>query len=384
MPRLSLIAGIVVLIIIIVAGSYVGLTSLNPSQTPTPTPTATPSPSASAEPEASPQEQVRDDTIAYISSEHLETEPLTADLVWTGGRQDTMALGSETYLYTSGNWTLQIQYPVVLVPVYTITANYTSDDVTVQWAGTSEGGILTETSYTTIGLTPILSPTAQVREQVVAYIQTNYTDLSSYLQFSNWTGGRITPVGLAGYETYRYVGMGWNMTIGYVVYYDITYDVQAIYIPSDDGVVAFNWTGTVHNDNITQETCYINLPASLSVQSQVRDDVMTYMQTNHTETVSLCSTLVWNGTRMAHPMGMVGSETYSYAGINDGWNMTIQYPVVPTPIYTVHATCTVDDQVVVDWQGTVQNGTVTETSYTYTPAPSSSALSGGGNLPLTS
>jgi hypothetical protein len=47
--------------------------------------------------------------------------------------------------------------------------------------------------------------------------------------------------------------------------------------------------------------------------------------------------------------------------------VTIQYPVVLNPIYTVNATYSSPANVgnPITWQGTLQNGTVTETAYTF-------------------
>jgi hypothetical protein len=270
MSRLPLAIGIVVLIVVIVAGGYVGLTSLNsssssPSPTPfvsptlAPTENTSPSPSSSAAPEVSAQQQVRDDALTYIGLTHSETLPIIADISWTGGRQETMLLGAETYLYTSGNWTLQVHNAVVLNPVYTISANYTADDVTVQWTGTSENGTITETSYTSTGLVSVPSTLAQVRDAVIAYLQANHTEIASYLQVSTWTCQRLTPEGLVGYETYQYTSMGWNMTIGYVVYYDITYNVDLLYQPTPASIIMVDWQGTVHNGTVT-EVGYVYTP----------------------------------------------------------------------------------------------------------------------------
>lgn len=76
--------------------------------------------------------------------------------------------------------------------------------------------------------------------------------------------------------------------------------------------------------------------------------------------------LVWAGGRV--DTQMLGSETYTYS--SQGWLVTIRYPVVPKPTYTITANYTVPEGNVsipyaVNWQGTWNNGTVTETEYIF-------------------
>lgn len=103
----------------------------------------------------------------------------------------------------------------------------------------------------------------------------------------------------------------------------------------------------------------------LSTQEQVRDEVMGYIQFNHPETAQFMNDLAWTGGRTT-PQNVVGAETYTY--YSQGWNFTLNYPVVPNAIYTI----TVDYSAVstgipyrIIWQGTWQNGVVKETNYTF-------------------
>jgi hypothetical protein len=188
----------------------------------------------------------------------------------------------------------------------------------------------------------------------MTYIEDNHVQTAVFLPVTNWTGGRITPEGLAGYETYRYVGDGWNVTIGNVVYYDIIYHVNATY--TQNGEVLVDWQGTVHNDIVNETSCTINV---LSEQEQARNEVMAYIQINHPVTVAILPVDNWTGGRVA--TGLLGAETYNYTGSN--WTVTLRYPVIPNPTYTVTANYTWQDTTLA-WEGTWQNGTVTETQYT--------------------
>lgn len=132
MPRRKFL--ILITVIVIVIGGIIYVTN-QPNQ---------------STPETPPPEQIRDQIINNIKTNHPETAPLMSNLNWTGGRQDTGLVGAETYVYNSTNgWTVTIQYPVVPNPIYTITATYSSGNTAVDWQGTIESnGIITETSYT--------------------------------------------------------------------------------------------------------------------------------------------------------------------------------------------------------------------------------------------
>ncbi len=103
----------------------------------------------------------------------------------------------------------------------------------------------------------------------------------------------------------------------------------------------------------------------LSTQEQVRDEVMCYIQSNHPETTQFMENMVWTGGRTTPP-NIVGAETYMY--YSQGWNLTIRYPVVPNAIYTIIADYSAVSTGIpyrIIWQGTWQNETIKETSYTF-------------------
>ena len=141
MKKSILIAIVAVVVIVIIAAAYIGYSGVlnQPAATPTPSPT----------PEVVTQETVRDSAIMYIATNHADIASLTTDLTWTGGMQETGVVGSVTYIYLAGNWNVTITNPVVLDPVYTISAVYTdtANAVTIEWLGTYENEAVTETGY---------------------------------------------------------------------------------------------------------------------------------------------------------------------------------------------------------------------------------------------
>ncbi|MCW4005945.1 MAG: zinc-ribbon domain-containing protein [Candidatus Bathyarchaeota archaeon] len=109
-------------------------------------------------------------------------------------------------------------------------------------------------------------------------------------------------------------------------------------------------------------------PKELSTQEQVRNQVMAYIEANHPETAVFMQVFAWTGGRV--DTGLIGAETYTY--LSSGWNVTLQYPVVPNAPYTVtadYSATTADGQASIPyriiWTGTWQNNTITEESYVF-------------------
>jgi hypothetical protein len=171
--NILIVSTVVVAIIIILIGYYGysylnnGGTGGNPETSPTPTP------------ELTTQEQARNNVIAYIRTNHTETEQyIPSTLTWEGGRATPEGLvGSETYSYASSGWNVTMHFAVVPNPEYTVTVTYTEDDsVWISWNGTWQSGTVTETSY---AYNPPVQ--VQVRDDVMAYIATNHNETEQYI-----------------------------------------------------------------------------------------------------------------------------------------------------------------------------------------------------------
>lgn len=267
MARQTLIIGtVVVLIIVIVVGGYAVWQSgyFNPAATPspsvspspTPTPVTTPTPTSSPAPNDSAQVQVRDAVMTYIKTNHNETSQYMLSFNWTGGRVDTGLLGAVLYSYLSQGWNVTMQYPVVPNPIYTITADYTSQvtptEKIVSWLGTWQNATISETSYNNTQL-PIQE---QVRNNVMAHLKSTYAETAPYLQSFNWTGGDVTPSGLVGSSTYTYLSQGWNVTMQYPVVLNPLYTITANFT---DGTANIAWQGTWQNATITDTSYTSNI-----------------------------------------------------------------------------------------------------------------------------
>ncbi len=97
------------------------------------------------------QEQIRNDAVGYIVSNHPETMQFSDNFTWTGGIVETFA-PPETYIYNSHGWTVMIQYPLLDGQSYKVSIEYASLDIGVlyrmTWEGTWNIGNITETSFT--------------------------------------------------------------------------------------------------------------------------------------------------------------------------------------------------------------------------------------------
>jgi hypothetical protein len=199
----------------------------------------------------------------------------------------------------------------------------------------------------------------QIADRSMAYIAANHTGTAQLMQNLPWTGGR-QDTGMVGSELYQYISGDWNVTIQYPVVPNPVYTITALYC-SQNGTV--NWTGT-YDGAIIETSQSINATSNLSTQENIRDTMMVYLQAYHNETTSYMDNFSWMGGRMDMGM-MVGSSQYSYQ--SGGWNVTMQSPVVPNPVYNIDMGYTSQGHMQVSWQGTLQNGTVTETQYKYKP-----------------
>ncbi len=124
----------------------------------------------------------------------------------------------------------------------------------------------------------------------------------------------------------------------------------------------------IANATLTQANPHETESASrFDLQGFIRDQAATYIRTNHIETAQFLANLSWTGGKQNKEL--LGAETYTYQ--NQGWNVTIKYPVVSTPVYnitfdyTVNSTGTIGIPVRIIWEGQFQNDNITETSYSF-------------------
>jgi len=349
MNRSIIVIAVIVLVVVVVAGGYVGVTQLglnNPQATSTPTPTASPSPT----PEPSLREQIRNQVMVYIQTNHADAATVLPVTSWTGGSITPEGLvGYETYQYIGDGWNVTIGNVVYYGIIYNVEAVYTvNGGVKIDWQGTVHNGEINQTSYTaTLMSTPELA-----RTEVMDYIQCNHAETGAFVPVNSWTGGIVNQGMLVGSTLYSYVGGNWNVTMQYPVVPDPIYTVTADYNSSG---ISITWKGTWQNSTITETSYTDNL---LTTQAEIRDAALAYIVANHTEAAHLLVNFTWTGGQV--DTGLLGSVLYQYN--STGWKVEIRNPVVLNPTYTITANY-VSGGTTIAWAGTLENNAVNETSY---------------------
>ncbi|MCW4018666.1 MAG: hypothetical protein NWF00_08340 [Candidatus Bathyarchaeota archaeon] len=218
----------------------------------------------------------------------------------------------------------------------------------------------------------------QVRDETMTYIESNHPETAQYMQSLNWTGGRETPEGRVGAETYVYTTLisapgaaGWTVTLSYPVVPNPIYTIRVNYTQTGvQNPAVISWNGTWQDGTITETSYISNINEAVApTQEHVRDDVMSYIQAVHVETDQFMQDLQWTGGKV--DTELLGAEQYVYTSENGmlggaWWTVEIHNPVVPNPTYTVTANYTqtgVQTPYNVFWNGTNQDGCITETGY---------------------
>lgn len=101
----------------------------------------------------------------------------------------------------------------------------------------------------------------QIRDATMQYISANHPETVQFMETLDWAGGRVTPEGLLGAETYNYTSSGWTVTLHYPVVITPVYKVTVNYsVPFEEGrfsiPYAVLWEGNWTNEGIV-ETSYI-------------------------------------------------------------------------------------------------------------------------------
>jgi len=98
-------------------------------------------------------EQIRDQVMQHIQTNHPAATVLMTNFDWTGGLVETGLLGAGLYNYQSEGWTVEISYPIIASPPYDITVEYSIPSRTISipyslnWQGTWQNEEITEINY---------------------------------------------------------------------------------------------------------------------------------------------------------------------------------------------------------------------------------------------
>jgi len=310
---------------------------------PTEVPTATPTEGAVQAPD-----DVRaalDSALAYVNEHYGEQAP-PPGLTWTEEDATPEGLiGWATYKFTAEDWVVTIGHAVV-PPQRRVYRTSVSNPTTGFWW---EGRIDVE-RLATEGPETVLT----AHGAALNYISEHYGEQAPAPDLT-WEGGRATPEGLVGDETFQYTAEDWMVTITYPV---VAPENVVYHIVVANPTTGFQWEGELDAERYLTETAapegYIP-PEVVLDRIGARDAALSYIYKQYR--YPPVESLYWEEERIT-PGGMVGMETYRYTAFD--WVVEISYNIVAPEamIYQVRVT---NPTLGLDWQGEVDAaGQVTE------------------------
>lgn len=172
----------------------------------------------------------RDVVLAFLAQRYGAEAP-AAGLAWQ--EKDVTAeglMGGSTFEYMADDWKITISYPIV-APQSTIYRTVVENPATgFGWEGRVDAwGSVSE------GPEEVLN----ARDMALGAIARQYAIEMPPAELS-WTGGRTTPEGLVGSETYEYTAGDWKV----VITYPVTSPEQQVYtIQVTNDKQSFQWQG---------------------------------------------------------------------------------------------------------------------------------------------
>jgi hypothetical protein len=315
----------------------------------TPAETETPAP-----PEASSEVvRARDAALTYVRA-HYEHAPAES-LSWVGQSVTPEGqVGGVTWQYTADGWVVTISYPVVPPEVAVYSVLVANETAGLEWKiRVNAQGDVEE------GPEMVLA----ARDSAVAYLIEHYgtaNALPALPLHVFWAGGRSTPEGLLGRETFQYTGQGWVVTIAYPV---VAPEAVVCGIVIEYPSTGLRWEGQMDAEGqLTESVAPEGIaPAErMFDMASARDAALNHVYQKYQYPPG--ESVAWEEEDIT-PEGLVGSTSFRYTAFN--WVVEVSYPIV-APEATIYEVTVTNADLGLDWQGTVDaEGTVTER-----PAPS--------------
>ncbi|MCK4300958.1 MAG: hypothetical protein KAX80_15565 [Planctomycetes bacterium] len=302
---------------------------------PTAVPTATPTEVAVQAPD-----DVRvalDSALAYVNEHYGEQAP-PPGLTWTEEDATPEGLiGWATYKFTAEDWVVTIGHAVV-PPQRRVYRTSVSNPTTGFWW---EGRIDAQ-GHVTEGPEIVLT----AHGAALNYISEHYGEQAPGPDLT-WEGGRATPEGLIGGETFQYTADDWVVTITYPV---VAPENVVYHIVVANPTTGFQWEGELDAERYLTETAApegYSPPAVMLDRIGARDAALSYIFEQYQ--YPPLESLAWKEERIT-PEGLVGAETYRYTAFN--WVAEVSYNVVAPEamIYQVKVTNPALD---LEWKGEV-------------------------------
>jgi len=195
-----------------------------------------------------PPEFAKDLAIEFIRENYPELGTIPTPEIWAFEILTPEGLvGASTQQFTGDGWTVNVSFPIVMKPVYTISIRY-SGDVSFEWEGTvDQDRNVDEKDFRRAKISP--EPPEFARYKAIDYILQTHEGLGGIQTPSSWKTRDLNTERLPGVSKLQYIGNGWTVNVTNPVVLDPTYTVEIEY----NNGISFQWKGTVDQDGNVDE-----------------------------------------------------------------------------------------------------------------------------------
>jgi serpin B len=194
---------------------------------------------------------------------------------------------------------------------------------------------------------------AGARDVALLYIAEKYSDQAPPSDLT-WGGGRTTPEGLVGSETYEYVAGDWEVTITYptAAPEDVIYRAMVV-----NHATGFQWEGELGEGRVMNVfSVLMGSEPQIPDPTQARDAALAYVAEAYPDEAPFLD-LVWSKDDTT-PQGLVGRSEFRYA-VED-WVVTVSFNLV-APQNMIYEIGVSNETTGFHWEGEVDaRGQVTE------------------------
>jgi hypothetical protein len=199
-------------------------------------------------------ESARDIVLAYL----IKTYELNYELSenWTVEEMKPQEiLGFTSYKYNSGQWSILVEYAVVLNPTYTVTVEYAGDEA-FAWRGTVDQSRVIQEEKTNLSRPSTIPQQIYGPEEAlnicIKYILFSHPEIQVKVP-DTWKIRNLVPEGIVGAIKLEYSTAEWKATVSGPVVWKPTYTVEVKY----SGEKAFTWSGILPQGDVVQEIIFI-------------------------------------------------------------------------------------------------------------------------------
>ncbi len=157
-------------------------------------------------------------------------------------------VGTGTYQYTAGDWSVTISYPVMPPEQTLYTVSVVNQAAGLQW----EGEVDPQGTVTELGADEpqVMYDRVAARDAAMNHIYEHYQYPPIDVQAVEWEEEDITPEGLVGSATVRYIVQSWVAEVSYpIVAPEAT--IYEVRVRNDN--LGFEWQGTVDAEGAVTE-----------------------------------------------------------------------------------------------------------------------------------